>query len=48
MTWSMPAVAFAVWTLVNLMPRALHHHQWYRETFSDYPPDRKALIPFVL
>ena len=48
MTFSMPALAFAVWTIVNLMPRALHHHQWYRETFRDYPKDRKAVIPFIL
>ncbi len=48
MTWSSPALAFAVWTLVNLMPRALHHHKWYKETFPDYPPERKALVPFIL
>jgi 3-oxo-5-alpha-steroid 4-dehydrogenase 1 len=48
MTWCSPALAFAVWTLVNLMPRALHHHKWYKETFSDYPPERKALLPFIL
>jgi steroid 5-alpha reductase family enzyme len=48
MTWSLPGLAFAIWTLVNLMPRALHHHKWYRATFADYPADRKALIPFVL
>jgi len=48
MTWSTPALAFAVWTLVNLLPRALHHHRWYRSTFPDYPSKRKALIPFIL
>jgi steroid 5-alpha reductase family enzyme len=48
MTWSLPGLAFAIWTLVNLMPRALHHHKWYRMTFPDYPVDRKALIPYVL
>ncbi len=48
MTWSSPALAFAVWTLVNLMPRALHHHKWYKETFSEYPSQRKALLPFIL
>lgn len=48
MTWSLPALAFATWTLVNLTPRALHHHRWYKLTFPDYPPARKALIPFVL
>jgi hypothetical protein len=48
MTWSLPALAFAIWTLINLMPRALHHHKWYKETFADYPPNRKALLPFIL
>ncbi|MEI6174102.1 MAG: DUF1295 domain-containing protein [Bacteroidota bacterium] len=48
MTWCSPALTFAVWTLVNLMPRALHHHKWYKETFPDYPPKRNALLPFIL
>lgn len=48
MTWSSPALAFALWTLVNLMPRALHHHKWYREHFADYPEKRKALFPFIV
>ncbi len=48
MTWCAPGLAFFVWTLVNLLPRALHHHKWYKQTFSDYPADRKALFPFIL
>lgn len=48
MTWSLPALAFAVWTVANLAPRALAHHRWYRATFADYPRGRKALIPGVL
>jgi protein-S-isoprenylcysteine O-methyltransferase Ste14 len=48
MTWSPAALAFMIWTLVNLVPRALDHHKWYRKKFSDYPEERKALIPFVL
>jgi hypothetical protein len=48
MTWCSPALAFAVWTLVNLMPRALHHHKWYRDTFPEYPSKRKALLPYIL
>jgi len=48
LTWSSPALAFAVWTLVNLMPRALHHHRWYQSSFPDYPRKRKALLPFLL
>ncbi|MEX1310713.1 MAG: DUF1295 domain-containing protein [Candidatus Sulfomarinibacteraceae bacterium] len=42
------ALAFAVFTVANLAPRALAHHRWYRAEFPDYPPGRKALIPFLL
>lgn len=48
MTWSLPGLSFAFWTACNLIPRALAHHRWYRETFTDYPPHRKAVIPFLL
>jgi len=48
MTWSLPALSFAVWTAVNLIPRALHHHAWYKEKFPAYPAKRKAVIPFIL
>ena len=44
-TWSLPGLAFAVWTAANLVPRARSHHAWYREQFPDYPPQRKALVP---
>lgn len=47
-TWSLPALTFAVWTIANLFPRAIANHRWYRTKFSDYPPGRKALIPFVV
>lgn len=46
-TWSLPGLAFAVWTFANLAPRAIAHHRWYREKFADYPPERRALIPGV-
>jgi 3-oxo-5-alpha-steroid 4-dehydrogenase 1 len=48
MTWSLPGLAFLIWTVVNLLPRALHHHQWYKSTFPEYPVKRKALIPYIL
>lgn len=47
-TWSLPALTFAVWTVANLLPRALANHRWYREKFETYPAARKAIIPFVL
>jgi len=48
MCWNLPALSFAVWTAANLIPRALSHHAWYRRTFPDYPPDRRAVIPAIL
>ena len=45
--WNLPALSFAVWTTANLIPRAWAHHRWYRQTFSDYPVERKAVIPFL-
>ncbi len=47
-TWSLPGLAFAVFTIANLMPRAFSNHRWYLESFSDYPKKRKAIIPFVI
>jgi hypothetical protein len=48
LTWSLPALAFAIWTIANLVPRALAHHKWYKRQFDDYPVERKAVIPFVM
>jgi 3-oxo-5-alpha-steroid 4-dehydrogenase 1 len=48
MSWSPAALAFALWTLINLVPRALDHHKWYKEKFDNYPLKRKAIIPFIL
>uniref|UniRef100_A0A7E4VXC6 3-oxo-5alpha-steroid 4-dehydrogenase (NADP(+)) n=1 Tax=Panagrellus redivivus TaxID=6233 RepID=A0A7E4VXC6_PANRE len=42
-TW--PAVAFALFTLCNLGPRASQHHQYYVKKFDNYPKDRRILIP---
>lgn len=47
-TWSLAGLSFALWTLANLLPRALAHHAWYRRTFAAYPRERRALIPFLL
>jgi len=47
-TWSLAGLAFAAFTAANLLPRAIKHHQWYREKFADYPRERRAILPFVL
>jgi hypothetical protein len=46
--WSLPGLSFFVWTFVNLVPRALDHHEWYNNHFADYPEGRKAVIPYLL
>jgi steroid 5-alpha reductase family enzyme len=48
MTFSLPGLAFAVFTFANLLPRAIASHKWYKKQFSDYPSERKAIIPFVI
>ncbi|MGZ6141277.1 MAG: DUF1295 domain-containing protein [Myxococcaceae bacterium] len=45
---TLAAFAFFVFTMANLLPRAVTHHRWYRERFPDYPRERKVLVPFVL
>jgi steroid 5-alpha reductase family enzyme len=46
-TWSLPGLAFAVFTVANLAPRARAHHMWYKRQFKDYPSQRKALLPVI-
>jgi steroid 5-alpha reductase family enzyme len=46
-TWSLPGLAFALFTIANLAPRARANHRWYKEKFIEYPAERKILIPFI-
>ncbi|MEI8258303.1 MAG: 3-oxo-5-alpha-steroid 4-dehydrogenase [Deltaproteobacteria bacterium] len=46
-TWSLAGLFIFLVSAGNLVPRAHSTHRWYRERFPDYPPERKALIPFV-
>lgn len=48
MIGSPAAWSFALWTFVNLVPRALDHHRWYKQKFADYPIERTAIFPLVL
>ena len=48
MCWCLPAFSFTLWTVANLLPRAVDHHRWYKNHFADYPPERKAVFPFIL
>lgn len=47
LSWSLPGFCFAFFTFCNLFPRAVANHKWYKQTFEDYPTNRKAAIPFV-
>ena len=48
MASTLASLAFFVFTVANLLPRALTHHRWYRSQFPGYPKERKALVPGVL
>ncbi len=44
-----PAVAFALFTCLNIGPRAIQHHENYKKMFgTKYPSERKAIIPLLL
>jgi protein-S-isoprenylcysteine O-methyltransferase Ste14 len=47
-TWSLAGLSFFVFTLANLLPRALSTQKWYREHFKDYPSNRKAIFPWLV
>ena len=47
-SWSLGGLAFALFTIGNLAPRALANHAWYKRTFADYPPARRALVPWII
>jgi 3-oxo-5-alpha-steroid 4-dehydrogenase 1 len=46
-TFSPAGIAFFLASAANLVPRARAHHHWYREKFPEYPPARKAIVPFI-
>ena len=46
--WSLAGLAFAIFTIANLLPRAIANHRWYQREFAGYPADRRAVIPYLL
>ncbi|MDX1495958.1 MAG: DUF1295 domain-containing protein [Salinisphaeraceae bacterium] len=48
MSFTPAGLVFALFTISNLLPRALSHHRWYQEKFPDYPTERKAIVPKLL
>jgi protein-S-isoprenylcysteine O-methyltransferase Ste14 len=47
MTWSLAGLAFALFTVCNLAPRAIANHRWYQQHFADYPRRRRILVPGI-
>jgi 3-oxo-5-alpha-steroid 4-dehydrogenase 1 len=45
MTWNLAGLIFFIWTVANLLPRAVANHNWYLDKFNNYPEERKILIP---
>ncbi len=45
MVGTLAGLAFAVFTIANLLPRAVANHRWYQQQFDDYPAARRRLIP---
>ena len=46
--WSLAGVSFVIFTMANLVPRAVANHKWYLQTFTEYPKNRKAVFPYLL
>lgn len=47
-TWSLGALFVLGVSAANLIPRAFQTHQWYKEKFSDYPSERKVIVPGII
>ena len=47
--FSLPSVAFFIYTASNLIPRGIAHHHWYQAKFDDYPKERRwAVVPLIV
>ncbi|GFR68107.1 3-oxo-5-alpha-steroid 4-dehydrogenase [Elysia marginata] len=46
-TWSLAGFVWACFSAATFLARAHHNHMWYKENFENYPPNRKAVIPFL-
>lgn len=42
------ALYCALWVTINQIHNAYLTHKWYKETFRDYPVQRKAIVPYLL
>ncbi|XP_071119126.1 uncharacterized protein [Haliotis cracherodii] len=46
-TWSLAGLVWLLFCAATFVPRSRHNHLWYKQQFELYPPNRKALIPFL-
>ncbi|XP_043467105.1 polyprenol reductase-like [Leptopilina heterotoma] len=37
-----------IWVVINQFISGLLSHKWHKNTFKDYPPSRKIIIPYLL
>ena len=44
-TWSFPGLAFAIFTVANVGPRAFANRRWCRRTFPDFPGRPQGFDP---
>ena len=47
MTWSLAGLVWWLFMEALLLSRARHAHNWYTNSFKNYPDHRKALLPFI-
>lgn len=45
LTGTLAGLVFAIFTIANLLPRAVANQRWYLAQFPDYPAERKILLP---
>ncbi|XP_071491498.1 uncharacterized protein [Diadema antillarum] len=46
-TWSAAGLLWWVFGCSTFIPRSRDNHRWYKKKFDSYPPERKALIPYI-
>ncbi|KAL5016057.1 hypothetical protein ScPMuIL_005646 [Solemya velum] len=46
-TWSLAGLVWCLFAAATFVPRSWHNHQWYKAQFENYPPKRRALLPFI-
>jgi len=48
LSYNMSVLVFVIFTMSNLVPRAIKNISWYKEKFDNFPQNRKGVIPFIL